>query len=195
MGKPWAFILLHLFVWKDPRFSSLTLTIISTDASGMPLALVTERFLVTSSCRFATVVISWLFANADFEVVCPAAASALLYWAALCVFSIMHNGGKSGSSHFVLAICTVHFYKGAIYVGSCITSKIFFLLQLCKCGRPLPASVELAQHLSCHGVAACVGEKVVLFEQQLPFRWLLHDGWVITSGYNSIGNVFCCFAY
>lgn len=62
------------------------------------------------------------------------------------------------------------FIKGSIYFGGCIASKTFPLLQLCKHGRALPASVELTQHLGWHKAAACIGEKGELFEQEFPLR-------------------------
>ena len=86
-----------------------------------------KHLLATSSCCFAAVVIAWLFAKADFEVLCPAVASALLYWEALCVFHHVQYlcGGKSGSSSFMLTVVLSALFEA---VRLFISVKVPFIL-------------------------------------------------------------------
>lgn len=74
-------------LWRELRFSSPSLTIISTGANGMPLVLVVEAFPCHIWLVCPVVILQW-FPNANSEVLGPSGASALHFWESSCVSSI-----------------------------------------------------------------------------------------------------------
>lgn len=135
--------------WRELRFSSPSLTIISTN--GMLMGCLWfwswKHFLVTSGWF-----VLWSYCN-DFLMPTRGFRS---FWSIsfaflrifLCLFHFC--GGASCSLLCYLLLSSFqefHFYKDPFSFGSWLLSKIFVSFHLAKYGKSLPASMELTQLL------------------------------------------------